>query len=1384
MSKHKLAASYKTKDSGINDRRRNRLNMTGKASSEHLAQAQIVRAERTEKFPFNPKFACPTGVNTTFTADPLYGPYNHVLALTGRRPANKIYVYDRETAGLMGSVLHHHVMIEFDPGEDDLGEDAPYRVVVMRTEAEFATKLKNILADLYLRQKADGSNRGRIRIFAHNGAGFDWSGFAKFLGVDINTSLEEQYVFGNQDANGGNQEPKIVTVEDTMEVKEKGKLTKHNLTWTIEIFGDKPRMFLSCGSQNAFVVEFLDSNWVLPVPLSALGGSSAKKLKTPIKYTDPVKWLNSEGFDVTLADINPYLEQAHRYELRPDGQWESMFIVEGGVDKRAAKPQLYLKHPRNIRLSDVAYKAMLHWKSSLSDEEVDYSGTDVIVLGNALCRYYRLTESLGVPNPSAYNTAAMIGLAAMVKSAYKSAMRKDQFGNLEPRFKLKYDRFARYSKGRVALLTSEDSAIVKAGGKPFRKLVEEDDIDYLDEAFEVEDGEGEGNHPAVMQHDGYIEPGGKADVYILNPWYCSREANQYFRIVQRGGRCEVFIPRNEHDTEVIVADAVSNYPTAMAYGVDLRLEPLGEWANVLKGFVDPRMLTRGATKYLRALIPVTLVEEDRVVYELDYAELEILEEAKRDSERDITKQDIQYEDLTPGTKSPLRRRVEKIKAEKVFGRINALRMLQVRGGMFYVKLPRSKCNFFLKIPAIPQQLGGADLDSRLIFADWEGVLETYITAEELVLFLSEETEDDAAVEIDLSRSLHGPILGIKTYIHRETGAAIYRGTGWSPFAEFVISVFRRRNEAKEKAGFLEREIEAVERRVSAMGLSIQRAESDLSADLELIAEMKRDYEAALAESTMLKLIMNAGGYGPLAQMHAPDFDYAVEMIGQAIPIIRRIAVQDAEWDGIAKHFALIDKALVSITELGEKPSTLKSPAWENIMQRLLKIESHVKNLVAHRDSLEYKLTSQGRPGVSPKDVADKLAEGEDRSLALDILGVDHFEPGRVNGKDVAWIAAIDYLHDLDQKIGYFTRLVTDLFVDYAESHLCSYESYSSIHPGTGRHITRFRIALPDTTAGHAIRPWAVSVTAKARVALMLGMREVHETGVLKVMYCDTDSIHFSVPVEKGITGEEKARQLLSKGKYIKLGNQLGNWNFEAKFVREELAYGRHKKGEKVVCRNAFYASKKVYVFADEDYNILDCRARGVPRSNARMQAAMYGYAMRISRLGDRRGISANNLREINLAAQKPVWIKNNLGDLVSTEIPGLYAGFNRIYHSQFDSMPAVFQPSKLPFHEGQMVTAAEVAQAYSAQVSTIQLSLTKTRFDGMDEALAFYQSHFKIAGRSIDSVRGELKSEVKKLKDLLKGEDVLDSLTESTLLVEGKLDPTHENYFEGEILPF
>lgn len=1373
MSKHKLAASYKTKDSGVNDRRRNRSNMTGKASSEFLAQAQIVRAERAEKFPFQPKFACPTGVNTTFTADPLYGPYNHVLALTGRRAADKIYVYDRETAGLMGSVLHHHVLIEFDPAEDDLGEDAPFRVIVMRTEAEFATKLKDILADLYLRQKADGNNRGRIRIFAHNGAGFDWSGFAKFLGVDINTTLEEQHVFGNQ-------EPKSFTVDDTMDVKEKGKLTKHNLTWTIEVFGDKPRMFLSCGSQNAFVVEFLDSTWVMAVPLSALGGSSVKKLKTPIKYTDPVKWLNTEGFNVTLADINPYLEQAHRYELRPDGKWESMFIFENGVDRRAAKPQIYDKHPRKIKLSETAYNAMLHWKSSLTKDEITYSGTDVIVLGNALCRYYRLAESLGVPNPSSYNTAAMIGLAAMVKSAYSSAMRKDQFGNLEPRFKLQYDRFARYSKGRVALLTSEDSAIVKAGGKPFRKLVEEDDIDYLDEVYEIEEPEGE--TPVVMQNDGYIEPGSKAEVYILNPWYCSKEANQYFRIVQRGGRCEVFIPRNEDGTEVIVADAVSNYPTAMAYGVDLKLVDLGEWANVLKGFVDPRMLTRGATKYLRALVPITIIEEDRVVFELNYAELEKLELSKKDIQKDITKQEIEYEDLTPGAQSALRRRAETVKVEKVFGRINALRMLQVRGGMFYVKLPRSKCNFFLKFPAIPQQLGGADLDSRLIFADWQGVLETYITAEELVLFLSEETEDDAAVEIDLSRSLHGPILGIKTFLHRETGAAIYRGSGWSPFADFVISVFRRRNEAKEKAAFLENEIEIVEKRLNAIGLAIEEAQSDISDDA--LEDLRREHKTALAESTMLKLIMNAGGYGPLAQMHAPDFDYAIEMIGKAIPILRRIAIQDAEWDGISKHFALIDKALVSIEEFGEEPSTLKQPMWENIIQRLMKIELHVNKLVAHRDTLEYKLTSQGRPGVSPKDVADKLAEGSDRSLALEILGVDHFEEGRADGKDVAWIAAIDYLHDLDQKIGYFTRLVTDLFVDYAESHLCSYESYATIHPNSGRHITRFRIALPDTTAGHAIRPWAVSVTAKARVALMLGMREVHETGVLKVMYCDTDSIHFSVPIEEGITSEEKARQLLSKGKYIKLGSQLGNWNFESKYVREELAYGRHRKGEKVTCRHAFYASKKVYVFADEAYNILDCRARGVPRSNARMQAAMYGYAMRISRLGDRRGISANNLREINLAAQKPIWIKNNLGDMVSTEVPGLYAGFNRIYHSQHDSMPAVFKPSLLPFKEGQMVTAAEVTQAYAAQVSTIQLSLTKTRFDGMDQALAFYENNFKIAGRSVDSVRSELKAEVKKLKDLLKGDDVLDSLTESTLLVDGKLDPTHENYFEGEILPF
>lgn len=1363
MSKHKLAASYKSKDSGVNDRRRNRANMTASAAAQFIGQAQIVKAERAEKFPFSRKFACPTGVNMTFTADPLYGPYNHVLALNGRNPATRVFIYDRETFSLLASGLHHHVMAE-------LGDS---RVMVMRTEAEFALKLKELLAELYLSQKAQGLNRGRIRIFAHNGAGFDWSGFAKFVGVDINTTLEEQHVFGTQQP---------LTASDSMEVMEKGKLTKHNLTWSVEIYGDKPRMFLSCGSQNAFVIEFLDSAWLMAVPLSSLGGALVKKQKTPLKYTDPVKWLVSEGHNVTLADLNPYLEQAHRYEIRPDGQWESMFEVVDGVDVRSPKIQVYPKHPKNIRLSESAYKALVHWKSSLTDEDIEYSKTDVVVLANALTRYFELATSLGVPDPSSFNTAAMIGLAAMVKSAYSSALKRDEYGNLTPKFKLKYDRFARYSKGKVSLLDSEDTEIVKAGGKPFKSLLEEDEVDSFDDDYVVE--EEDQSAPRVFQNHGYVEPGTKTETYITYPWYCTKEANQYFRIVQRGGRCEVIVPTNEDNTEVLVVDAVSNYPTAMAQGVDLWLSDLGEWSNALKGYVDPRMLNRGASKFMLSLLPITVEVETRAVFEIDQSALDKAMEDKKQEERDLGKQDIQYEDIAQKKESLIKRRIEKVKVPKIFGRVNVLRMLQIRSGMFYVRLPRSKCNFFLKFPVIPQQLGGSDLDSRLIFADWEGMLETYVTAEELVLFLSEQTENDDAVEVDLDRSLHGPILGIKTYYHRETGEARYSGRGWSPFAEFVFPVFRRRSEAKEKAAFLQQEIDAVQKRIDAFALAIEGASADADADLKEIEELRREYDAAMAEREMLKLIMNAGGYGPLAQMHAPEFDYAVEMISQAIPIVRRIAVQDAEWNGIAKHFAALDKALVSIEELGEEASELKSPAWENILQRLLKVDSYVKKLVAERNTLEYRLTSRGRPGASPKDVADKLALGDDRSLALQILGVDHFEEGRVDGKDVAWIAAIDYMHDLDLRIGQFTRLVTDMFVDYAESHLCSYESYSSIHPDTGRHITRFRIALPDTTAGHAIRPWAVAVTAKARVALMLGMREVHETGVLKVMYCDTDSIHFSVPIEHGITCEEKARQLLSKGRYIKLGNQLGNWNFESKFVREDLATAKHKKGAKVVCRHAFYASKKVYVFADEDYNILDCRARGVPRSNARMQAAMYGYAMRISRLGDRRGISANNLREIDLAAQKPVYIKNNLGDVITSEVPGLYAGFNRIYHSKHDSMPAVFSPANLPFKEGQMVTAAEVSQAYAAQVSQIQLGLNATRFDGMDEAKAIYEEKYRIAGRTVDSVRRELKREVAQLKDMLRGEDVLDSLTESTLLVEGKLDPTHENYFEGEILPF
>lgn len=1373
MSRHKKAAAYKAKGSGGNDRRRNRGNMSASASVEFLVQARKVNAEQSQKFNFNPAYACPTGVNSLFTPPPMFGPTNHVLYVAARGVPDFVMVYDTETFGLMASVLNHAVSLIFDPTQDSVGDDAYSRVKVSRTHGDVWQMLLDLMAQLYTTQRAKGLNRGRGRVFAHNGSGFDYSGLAKYGGIDINTQLEEDVVFDSVKHNKPFSFEGVFHGEMEIE-EEKGKLTKHAVTWEVEIFGDKPRITLSCGSQNAFVIELLDSAWLMPVPLSVLG----TKGETPLQYTNPVQWLKGEGFDVTLEELTPYLSQAHRFELRPDGKWEGMYVVDDGVEKRSATLQVYDQHPNNLPLSKQAYDALVHWKATLPEAALHYSKTDVVVLANALCRFWRIAEALGVPDPSSFNTAAMIGLAAMVKSSYESAMSVNQHGQVVSRFALPQDRFAMYSKGRMILLSDQQTNSIKAGGKAFTRFEDHDDFQFADEGVELDYEADADAKERVFQYHGYISAGSKAETFVMNPWYCSRRVNQFFRLVQRGGRVEVFAPSNLPNTKVVFIDAKSKYPTVMSKGVTFVLVDLGEVSNALLGFPDPRCFTSKSSEFLDKLCGVIKEKVARTKIEDNLRALQEQQQAKREGARHEGEADLQYEDLAAAGTSVISTREVVETQEFVRGRINALKLLQVRTGMFYVKLPRSRCDFHKTIGVLPQQVGNGDYDSRLIFADWKGTFEGLVTAEELVFFLSEQTENDEAVEINLTRSVFSNILGVVTFFEGKERLPRYKGRPWSPFSHFVNKTYRHRRSAEERAEYIQSEI--------------RRVKAESPGNTELIEEMERDYYAAKAESQIYKLLMNAGGYGPLAQQHAPDFDFQVEAISQAIPAVRRLAGQDPDWDGIARNFETIDAALKAY-EGGDdqvEGEGLKTPRWEHIIQRLMRLNIHVQAQVNKRRTFEYKLISRCDNEESPKAAAAKLSkEGRERALALEILEVDHFPEGMVNGIDGAWAAAITRLHALDHEIARSTKAVTNLFIDYAEAHLCSYESYGAIEPSTNRNVTRFRISLPDTTASHAIRPWAVSVTAKARVSLLLGMKAIHDAGGMQILYCDTDSIHFSVPIVEGETAEDTARRMLKKQKYINLGGNLGDWDFEPKSVRPDLAVGSHLPGRSFECRYAVYASKKVYVLADENFNILDCRARGVPRSNARMQSAMVGYAMRISRLGDRRGISSHNLRIIDLGSPKPTQFMTRLGDSVLGAIPGLYAGFNRIYPDPYSSTPAVFDPTELPFKEGQKVTSAEVSLAFAAQVSRVQigdirLGDYRTRFDGMNEALQFYENNFKIAGRSITSVRKEIKGQIREMELLFKNDSEVSDQIEVKMLVDGNVNPAHPNYFEGEILPF
>lgn len=97
---------------------------------------------------------------------------------------------------------------------------------------------------------------------------------------------------------------------------------------------------------------------------------------------------------------------------------------------------------------------------------------------------------------------------------------------------------------------------------------------------------------------------------------------------------------------------------------------------------------------------------------------------------------------------------------------------------------------------------------------------------------------------------------------------------------------------------------------------------------------------------------------------------------------------------------------------------------------------------------------------------------------------------------------------------------------------------------------RLILKMPSKLSAHAIPAFGIAITSHARVELHKAIVAVRSVPGFRVLYCDTDSVHFEVPetmpdeeVAK-ILGEIKVKRGDRYEPQIKLGNDLGDWQIE------------------------------------------------------------------------------------------------------------------------------------------------------------------------------------------------------------------------------------------------
>ncbi len=1251
---------------------------------------------------------------------------------------------------------------------------------------------------------------------------------------------------------------------------------------SISKFGDFPKItfLIDLGKNGSFRLEVLDSLALIATPLGSFATKDFKKTDTPYMFTHPVEWLGQHGYaDFSVTEFNQYIKSAHRYELLEDGRWVThWFINSDGVETFSMTPLVSEKHPRGHRYSDRTIEAICFWKSYKGADEMRYARHDVLMLGNALNRYYEICESFGIHNVGAYQTSAQIGAQGQIKAITKDMYILDENGKV---IFEKRDGFAvpfpksKYPTGRLQLtlsngrknwlLTEEESLEVMKTGK------------YLPKG-DMGDDEEEGGKakPVEFRTDGLMSRKGYTAQF--QSWYISSFANRFFFMVQRGGRNEVIWAKNPDETTVVVLDANSMYPSVMRDGLSIRYpekdyKGVAAYYNAIKGYPDSRLIQRGATRWMReaglvASIPST--EESAYYGKLVFsklknivpddirdefrAELDAIEEnfQRANAELKAARAALAAEENDENQQrfnEALRRsasydfsalarfpgiRIENdgarvIYAEKkdrhyVIGRQSVLMMLQARAGVFKVKLPRSKCAFFRKISPVPVSLSGSDHDGRACYPDWNGGrLHLFITGEELQYFLTEETVADHLVEVDLNNSMHAPILGVAVGV-TQNGLPYTHGTPISPFAEYIDQAWKARRECK--------------RRIKEIDRAIVHLKEQGVKDILAIEELDAERTELKLKSLMIKNFMNAGGYGVQAQNVKPTIEFDSDDLTACLNSVLALSTQDNTWapvdafarrvidslDRLGVHKPKRTRMQSALEELGlgsiniadvkfadrEQVSSqlamlknlftedqIKSAATGSALQYLVStLEGLAKhktwedlsgNLVLLNEALKAKIEAADsieRVILSHREKSDEDAEQTIKRLALrsafDTIGrkllieSKHFggEIPAVTSRRELWEVLGKRLSKAQEEIKGHLDVYRMIFAEFAANHFRNFQAMH-LRMDDGRHVTRYMMSTIEETAAHANRAFAVAIPAKARVKLHQAMRALSDIG-LEVAYFDTDSLHIMVPCTADQDPEQVLKEKLKGQSIITMGDDLGEWDIERKTVEKELAVGKWKAGDVIRADHVFYLGKKVIMFCDDEYNILDCRVAGISLRETKQRAALMSIVKQTARLGDRAGLIT-----------APPTLMDRLTDYdygtrdQELKVCGMYANSTRIYEARRTSSGAIDRSGlgstavvlSMDNAKKQLKVkhSADGSVTYDHKTSRTVMSCREAGIrysnqgyarnydrglESLEEARRMFLEKCKIGGVPVDQVREEIKAQHAKLVEQHRAGDI------------------------------